>query len=223
MAAKIAQRLEDLHSKARAAGQWQLAAAAHLAMSDETNLDLRINVVGAMHEVGLLRNRIAPFWEAWRTEANIWVKRCLERLQKSDHDYWAVAALLGLDIRQLNPVFLTAGYSLFSLWFAQRFDKPQVHVAVYAPANAAPMMGRTTLAPAFEIGWDSKSGEVVDSARWRAIIFEEGQKVGDSHTGKGFGSYCYRAVLPHGAWRGVDQSYELSAAVIIPITGTLLG
>src|SRR5689334_16911564 len=105
MATKVTKKLQEAHTKAIAAGHWALAAACGGALADESSLDHQINVVGAMHEVGQLRNRIAPFWQSWRVDEVAWTGRCVERLTGSDYDFWAIAALLGADVRRIWSVF----------------------------------------------------------------------------------------------------------------------
>jgi len=217
MPTKDTKRLETLRTKSIAEGQWPVAAAACAALADESNLDHQINVVGALHESGALRNRIDPFWKAWRTDPAPWTARCVERMRKDgDRDYWAVAALLGLDIRAVWPVCKKAGYRLMSVRAVPPLTNLLTHYASLAIDHD------DVWCPAIELGWEAKSGVIVDAARWRAIIFDEMSKKNGSVVGKGTGSYFLRAALPQGSWRVENMDFELVPEAVIPIEKTLL-
>src|SRR5436190_7230063 len=124
MPTKPNKRLQDLQSKSAQDGRWPVAAAAAVALADETSLDNQINVVGALHESGMLRNQVAPFWQAWRKSEPAWAARCLERLAHGDRDYWALAALLGISIKQTHSTFNQAGYQVTSVRSCPQFGKP---------------------------------------------------------------------------------------------------
>ena len=62
-------KLKAARKKAVEKGQWALVAALDSLMLDPTQLDARINVLGALHEVGLLANSLAFYWEEWRSTA----------------------------------------------------------------------------------------------------------------------------------------------------------
>lgn len=216
MPSKDTKRLADLHTKATADGQWPLAAAAHAILADESNLDLQINVVGALHEAGSLRNRIEPFWKMWRTDAAAWAARCVERQRKGDRDYWSVAALLGLDIRAVWPVCKKAGYRIMSVRAVPPLTNPLTHYLTLAVSHD------DVWCPAIELGWEAKTGVLLDAARWRAIIFDEMSKKGASVIGKGTGSHFLRAALPYGSWRVESMDFELVPEAVIPIEKTVL-
>ena len=59
MPTKPNKRLQELQSKAVQGGDWPLATAAGVALLDASNLDNQINVIGAMHESGRLRNQVS--------------------------------------------------------------------------------------------------------------------------------------------------------------------
>lgn len=221
----IAKRLQEIQAKARADGHWALVCAMESALKDGADLDNQINVIGAMHEVGSLRNRIAPLWKEWRKDEAAWAKRCIERLGNGDHDYWAVAALLGLPIKNLDAVVRKAGYVLVSTRYAAMFDKPDTHIAVYSrkPDTDMSIDDSICLAPIIEIGWDSKSGEVIDSARWRAVILDNAKKKDGNWLGSGSGSYYLRAGLPYGCWRMQSADFTLVSEAAISRKKTLIG
>lgn len=221
MAIKTTKRLEELQKKAAADGHWPLAAAARIALGDEGTLDHQLNVVGAIHEVGQLRNRLEPFWQCWRTDPAAWSGRCLERLRKADHDYWGLAALLGMDIRSVWPMLKQAGYSIMSIRACSELNRANTHFAVFSITNNSPGLDRIW-APVLELGWDLKSGEILDVARFRAILFDTLEKADGSFIGKGNGTNFLRAALPQGAWRVVSAPFELIKEALIPISSTLL-
>jgi hypothetical protein len=220
MATKPNNRLAELLKKATTDGQWPLAAAAQQALAQESNLDFQINVVGALHEAGSLRNRMEPYWQVWRKDESAWTRRCVERLQSSDRDYWAVAALLGVDICKAWPVFKAAGYVVKSVRAVPPLVTPPTHFLTLALAK--PGGSDRIWAPAFELGWDTKTGEITDAARWRAILFDETSKSGASIIGKGSGSNFLRAALPHGSWRVASMEVDLVPEAVIPIEKTIL-
>jgi len=226
MPTKPNKRLQELQSKAVQGGDWPLATAAGVALLDASNLDNQINVVGAMHESGRLRNQLAPFWQAWRKDERGWAARCLERLERGDRDYWALAALLGVSIKQTNSIFKKAGYQVASVRSCSQFDKPNTHIAVLTKASQpspGSAVGNQVWAPVLEIGWDSQSGEVVESGRWRAIIIEKIEKVNGHLLGEGHGTYFMRAVLPHGSWRVENAKFDAARDSLVPPEATLWG
>ncbi|MGV3754022.1 MAG: hypothetical protein ACO1QS_01415 [Verrucomicrobiota bacterium] len=218
MPAKTSKPLSDLHKKALADGHWPVVAATQAALADEANLDLQINVIGAMHESGFLKNRMEPLWKLWRPDATAWTARCVERLRSADRDYWAVAALLGLDIKQAWPVFKQAGYAIMAVRAIPPFTKSLMHyVTLSFPKEASRVWN-----PVIELGWDAKTGEISDAARFRAILFDQLEKKDASYIGKGSGSNFLRAALPHGSWRVVSMDFDLPAEAIIPLEKTVL-
>jgi hypothetical protein len=226
MPLKPNKRLQALQAKAVQEGRWPVAATAALALADESNLDHQINVVGAMHESGALRNQLAPFWQAWRKSEDAWTTRCLERLARGDRDYWALAALLGTNIKQTRTTFREAGYQVASVRACPVFDKAPTHLAVLTQPNEASPdagLGQQVWAPVLEIGWDSESGELVEAGRWRAIVLEKVEAVAESTLGEGYGTYFMRAVLPHGSWRLENSKFEVARESLVPLKETLWG
>jgi hypothetical protein len=201
----IASQLKKLSESSRAAGLFSLAAAAAATQTDPDDLDNQINLVGALHEVGKLRNSLEPYWRAWRTHESPWIERALARLRERDHDYWALASLLGCKSTKCIAGLSQLGLSVRALRFYQRYDLPDVHLAVVA----RPKTDRIW-APVFEIGHDSASGEVVDVARFRAVSWERLEETDGAAIGHGSGSYFLRAVLPNGSWRMVSAPFDLT-------------
>ena len=142
----------------------------------------------------------------------------MERLRSSDRDYWAVASLLGMDITEVWPVFKKAGYNVMSVRACPPLVSPLTHFAVLSLAKG----DSNIWAPVLEIGWDAKSGQITDAARWRAVMFDALANTGASFVGKGNGSNFIRAALPHGSWRVVSAAFDLVEEAVIPIEKTIL-
>ena len=205
-------KLTQLAAKATEKGHWALAAAAAQALSNDT-VDSHINVLGARHEVGLLKNSITPFSKAWQKNDTIaFVSACVQRLMTGDADYWALAALLGLNISDVAPVFTGSDFELLAISRIAAFKDPELHVAALARRN--PAMPET-LAPLVELGWNAKTGELYDVSRWRAVILETFQGTTPQLSGHGFGSYYMRAKLPHGCWRILHDNFKLDEEMMM--------
>lgn len=206
-------KLTQLAEKAADKGHWALETAANQA-SRRDSLDDRINVLGAMHEVGLLKNSITPFAKAWRdADVTAFAAACARRLVAGDADYWALAALLGLHISEVAPVFEQDGFELLAIHSVGGFKDPELHVATLARRN--PAMPET-LAPVVELGWIAKTGELYDVSRWRAVILKNVKGAPPQLSGQGFGSYFMRAKLPYGCWRILDDKLTLNADTQLP-------
>jgi hypothetical protein len=216
---EITTRLRTLQAKATEKGQWPLVCALAATLNDESNLDYRINAVGAMHEVALLRNSLQPFWAAWRsdTDALAWAHRCIERLIASDHDYWAVAALLGLPLAVLRTSLVHFRFRLVSIRYAQPYKDNKHHIAALCLNRSD-----TVISPVLEVGWDTVTAEVVDMSRWRAVILQQQTIQRGNLIGHGSGSYFLRANLPYGGWRLVASEFRFLAEWSVPHEQTLL-
>ena len=211
--------LEQLIRKAQAKGQWALVAAATHALANDT-VDAHINVLGAMHEVGLLKNSIAPFAKVWRADLPSFLSACVSRLTTDhDMDYWALAAVLGVHVTDIAPVLAQAGYELQCLTLIPAFKDPAMHLATLAPRGNPAIPD--TLAPVLEIAWHAKSGEVLDVGRWRAVILKACAGAAPQLSGAGSGSYFMRARLPHGCWRLQSDTFTRKADALLPVGKTL--
>jgi hypothetical protein len=194
-------------------GRWALAAAATRASVNDT-VDDHINVLGAMHEVGLLKNSLAPFAKVWRADASAFAAACATRLDKGDADYWALAALLGMGVADVAPVFIGMGFELLAITRIPAFKDPELHVATLARRQAA---SPEVLTAPVDLGWNAKTGELLDVSRWRAIVLEEHTGAPPQLSGSGFGSYYMRAKLPFGCWRLLHDKFSLDAnAAVLP-------
>jgi hypothetical protein len=228
--ASVAKKLAATRDKAIEKNQWALAAAATAALANEDSLDARINVIGAIHEVGLLKNSAAPYL-AWRRDQAEWCRRCLARLcQKgNDHDYWALAALLGTEIDKLRPLLAEAGLGLLGLHWSQMKDDRKTHVATLvhevsdASLSGHGEHGQPTWSRVLELGWVAKTGELVDVSRWRAVILETSGAGKHGIHGAGWGTHFLRACSPYGCWRAAGEQFAVEAQWLIDPATTKLG
>lgn len=206
----IESKLAKLEKKSIAQGQYALAAAAAHTLTDIADINRQINLVGALHEVGYLQNSLSPYWKEFREDEPAWVERCLSRLLLADHDYWALAALLGCSGPTVIDVSLGMGFKSVALRFYQRFDKSDVHVnTLYRSAQGK------VLHPIIEVGYDSKAMNVVDVGRARTLCLDnERWKPGD-FIGNGWLSLSMQAKLPHGAWRTANTQFEMKAEWLV--------
>ena len=142
--------------------------------------------------------------------------RCIERLLASDHDYWAVAGVLGLPLAVVRSSVSHFRFRLISIRFAQSFKENERHIAVLC-LNRSDRI----ISPVLEIGWDSVTAEVVEMSRWRAILLEQQMIQHGNLIGHGSGSYFLRE-LPYGAWRLVETEFRLLAEWSVAHEQTLL-
>ena len=210
-------KLSKLAAESADKGRWALAAAATRASTSDT-VDDHINVLGAMHEVGLLKNSLAPFAKIWRADTAAFAAACVARLDKGDADYWALAALLGLNVADVAPVLVGAGFELLAVTRVPAFKDPELHVATLARRQA---VSPEVLTSPIDLGWNAKTGELLDVSRWRAIVLEECTGVAPQLSGSGFGSYYMRAKLPFGCWRLLHDKFSLDADAAVPADATL--
>lgn len=199
-------KLRASRKKATEKGHWALAAAFDSLLQDPSSLDAKINVLGAMHEVGLLSNSLAPYWSEWRpaaADADAWAGRCLDRLQAGDFDYWALAALLALPLDAVRRALAQRNFKLLGIRFASSYKDGQWLIATFAGKHQG-----TVIAPVIEIGWGADL-TVFEASRWRAVILKEQSETSGSLIGHGSGSYFMRAKLPYGCWRVHDEPFAL--------------
>ena len=196
-------KLKKLKDKSMGKGEYVIAAAATHLLEDIDCMDRQINLVGALHEVGYLQNSLYPYWKEFRTDESVWIERCLGRLIISDHDYWALASLLGCNGPTTISIAIAKGFKSAAVRLYERFDKPNVHVnTLYLSA-----IGKV-LHPIVEIGYDTDEMKNVDVSRARALSLENEQwQPGDS-LGVGRLSISMQAKLPHGAWRTVWTDFN---------------
>ena len=196
-------KLKKLEDKAMAKGEYAVAAAAAHLLQDIGCVDKQINLVGAMHEVGYLQNSFSPYWKEFRADESAWIERCLSRLVTADHDYWALASLLGCNGPTTVSIAIGQGFKSAATRLYERFDKPKVHVnTLYLTANGK------VLHPVLEIGYDTTEMKNVDVGRARALSLKNAQWQPSDCLGVGALSLSMQAKLPHGAWRSVWTAFE---------------
>lgn len=217
----ISSKLKALQKKSVEKGHWQVVVAITALMADESSLDARINLVGAMHEVGLLSNSLEPWWKEWRAEEGLaaeWTGRCLDRLKSVDTDYWALAGLLGLPLELATGALAARRYHLLGIRFASTHKDGRWLIATFSLQRPSPVSN--VVAPVIEIGWSE--GVVTEASRWRAVILSEQGETAGNLFGKGSGSYYLRAKLPYGCWRIAEDNFELREDWMVPKAETPL-
>ena len=200
-------KLKKLEDKAMAKGEHAVAAAAAHLVQDIDSMDRQINLVGALHEVGYLQNSLKPHWNAFRADEPAWIERCLTRLLTADHDYWALAALLGCDGPATIGIAMGKGFKSAATRQYERFDKPDVHVDTLYFSG----MGKV-LHPILEVGYDTREMINIDVGRARALSLENQQWQPGEPLGTGGLSLSMQAKLPHGAWRSVWTPFTTQEA-----------
>lgn len=217
----ITTKLKALQKKSAEKGHWQVAATAAVLLSDEASLDARINLVGSLHEVGLLSNSLEPYWGAWRSSAEdelAWIGRCLDRLESGDADYWAVAGLLGVRVQGLRECLAARHYKLLNVRFAESYKDGKWQIGTFClKHNPNPEISRV-ISPVLELGWSD--GTISEAGRWRAVILDEQRQLPDGLMGRGSGSYFMRAKLPYGCWRVHHDTLEFKAEWLVPLRDT---
>ncbi|NAT15063.1 hypothetical protein CU666_04465 [Pseudomonas syringae pv. actinidifoliorum] len=183
-------------------------------LDDPTSLDYQINLLGALHEVQALRNVLKPYWQMLRTDEERWANQCVSRLLTHDHDGWALAALIGLPHDVAISTAQKAGLQVITMRQSSRWDKSPLYIAsMTLPAKSG---SEGVLAPLLELGWDSKTGELEDCVRARAVLLAERATYEGSLIGKGSLSYFCRASLPYGTWRSLSVPFEISSDDVLP-------
>lgn len=206
-------KLKKLAEKALTQGQYSLAAATTHLMADIDDINRQINLVGALHEVGYLQNSLSPYWKAFRANEPVWIEGCLSRLVGGDYDYWALAALLGCNGRNVIEMSLAMGFKSAAVRFYQRYSKPDVHVnTLYLHSTGA------VLHPVFEIGYDVNDGTAVDVGRARSLLLENENWSAGEFIGDGSLSLSLTAKLPYGSWRTANSEFKMKKEWLLQVT-----
>ena len=204
-------KLSKLEEKTRAKGLYAVSAAATDLLADVQDIDRQINLTGALHETGHLKNSLAPYWKEFRANEPLWIGRCLSRLLAADHDYWALAGLLGCNGPSVIEIAAGMGFKSLARWFYERYDAPDIHVnTLYLNAIG------NVLHPIFEIGCDSKDLTVTDTGRARALTLDNEDWGPGKVAGNGWLAMSMQAKLPHGAWRSVSVRFEVGEDQRLP-------
>ncbi len=211
MASQLLQKLTRLGGAAMSKGHFAVAAAAdHLSRALD-DVDRQIDLVGALHEVGSLKNTLRPYWTEFLAHEPPWIERCVARLRGSAHAYWAVAALLGSPAARVVAAATGAGLWVFAVRQYERWDEPPVRVASLCAKREEQL-----LSPLLEVGWDTVTEQVVDVARARAVWLRESAEVSGSLVGEGSAHCFLRATLPHGSWRSVELPFAIARETVVP-------
>ncbi|MES2009770.1 MAG: hypothetical protein V4468_12870 [Pseudomonadota bacterium] len=209
MSTALQRRLTTLRRAAQQKNHFAVDSVAAQLFASTDCLDHQINLVGAMHEVGYLRNSLEPYWREFRADEAPWLHRCVERLLRGDHDYWAVAALLGCSAQRAVAQATELGFKVFAVRQYERYDLPPVRVASLGVSAG------NIITPLLELGWDIHAQTLVDCARARAAMWQRQDIVSGSLVGEGTLSYFCRATLPHGAWRTVSLPFSIEADAVV--------
>lgn len=200
-------KLKKLEDKAMLKGEHAVAAAAAHLWQDICSVDRQINLVGALHEVGCLQNSLKPYWHAFRADEPAWIERCLARLLIADHDYWALASLLGCDGPATIGIAMGKGFKSAATRRYARFDKPDVHVETLYLTGTGKV-----LHPILEVGYDTGDMSNVDLGRARALSLDNRPDNTQWQPGEPLGtgglSLSMQAKLPHGAWRSLWTAFN---------------
>lgn len=200
-------KLKKLEDKAMLKGEHAVAAAAAHLLQEIDAVDRQINLVGALHEVGYLQNSLKPYWNEFRADEPAWIARCLARLVVADHDYWALASLLGCDGPTTVGLAKGKGFKPAATRRYARFDKPDVQVETLYLTGTGKV-----LHPILEIGYDSRDMSNVDVGRARALSLDNKPDHTQWQPGEPLGagglSLSMQAKLPHGAWRSVWTAFS---------------
>ncbi|KPX35311.1 MULTISPECIES: hypothetical protein [Pseudomonas syringae group] len=214
MAKDITQKVKTLIISAKAKGHFVVEATAARLLDDPTSLDYQINLIGALHEVQALRNVLKPYWQMLRVDEEGWALQCLSRLLAYDHDGWALAALLGLSHDVAVSSAKKLGLQVITMRRSDQWDQSPLHIAsMTLPVKPG---CEKMLTPLLELGWNSKTDELVDCVRARAVLLAEQSTHEGSLIGKGKISYFCRASLPYGVWRSLSSSFEINREEILP-------
>lgn len=214
--AKTEKRLVALVAKAAEEESWAVELCAARALEAPYDLDAQINLVGALHEAGNLKNVLKPYWETWRTDPQAWAKRCVDRLRKDrDHDGWAVAALLGVPAADVASVMAASEYEIVT---AQRWDDLRGRHTDVVTYGRPPGLASSIWAPVIQIGHSVKDETVVHVCRMRALApsrrdwrGEPGRRWGTATT-----SNEITAKLPSGSWRSVGEQMTVTRESLLP-------
>ena len=196
----IQTKLKNLESKAKSKGEFALCTAAAYLSRDLSDIDARINLLGALHECGYLQNSLKPYRKELGTDSPEWTQRCLQRLANGDRDYWALAALLCGEGEKCVQTALNSGYQRLANWSYDHFKLGRVNVVtLYRQAMDSVLSG------ILEIGYAAKSGECVDVGRSRALSIDKQ----DSKCIEGILHLTMQAKLPYGAWRTESAKFYI--------------
>lgn len=163
------------------------------------SLDMKINVIGAIHTSGWLKNRIKPFWSEYNHGTEEWINRCITRAIENDFDDYSVSALLNCDIESVVSEIKKLRLKFVSSRYYDDFKMGRVNVLTFA--QSIDEHSKRLLTKVIEFGWIDGTNEIIDVASMRATLFDTEYKIKEHQIyGKSFSTYFRRALLPYGNW-----------------------
>lgn len=209
-------KVQDLMLKARQSGRFALAAAASDFLQDVQDIDRKINLIGALHETGSLKNSLAPYWQALRSDEKQWIARCLARLKSGDADYWALAALLGCEQGMVQEAAQALGWQVLSRWSPEPKSQKALRFVLLHYPNDLPDVGLQTklFSAVLELG-AAADNLLQDVSRARALSMNNAGFYEGLLHGSGSLSYTMTAKLPQGAWRSESVHFMLKKAQLL--------
>ncbi|QCX38641.1 hypothetical protein FF125_09430 [Aureibaculum algae] len=173
------------------------------------SVDMKINVIGAMHTSGWLKNRIKPFWTEYNHGTNEWIEKSINRAIANDFDDYAVSALLNCKIQSIIETIKKIGLTFISSRYYDDYKKGKVNVLTFA--QKIDKHSSKVISKVIEFGWINETEEIVDVAVMRAMIFETNYELKENQVyGKNYSTYYRRATLPFGNWNLANsEPFEL--------------
>jgi len=163
------------------------------------SLDMKINVIGAMHTSGWLKNRIKPFLTEYNHGTNEWIEKSISRALENDQDDFSVSALLNCNIKQILSTLKKLGMVFISSRYYEDFKNGKVYILTFA--QKIDKHSNKIIPKVIEFGWIVGTEEVIDVAAMRAIVFDtEYEVINNQVYGKQYSVYFRRATLPYGNW-----------------------
>jgi hypothetical protein len=190
----------------------QLQAVLRAYLTEPGSGDLRISLVGAMHQSGWLRNQIEPYLTDWRVDYPTWLRRCLERQLKTFRgDPLAISAVLFVP----PEAFFAVARQLFpKLVYAHTWQDGAEHfrVVLCTEWNLAGADGNFAHR-CVELAWKSGANEFSEVHYAKVISGEE--KAEHLHGTCRYSSWT-TAHLPYGYWIARDSAQELGQLSKVP-------
>jgi hypothetical protein len=182
----------------------QVVLRAYIAAPEDLNV--RISLVGAMHQAGWLRNQIEPYLGEWNVDQPAWTRRCLQRHVASfGGDPLVNAALLFTS----PEVFFSVALELFpQLVYADTLQGEKVgHRVILSAEWNTPDSDRNFAHRCVEAAWTTHDQRFVEM-HYAKVIF------GDEKTEYLAGACNYSswstAHLPHGFWITQGSTQQLA-------------
>ncbi len=159
----------------------------------DDSVDMKINVIGAMHSSGWLPNRIKPFLDEFGHGSDTWINTALSRAIASDFDDYAVCALLNCNPNLVIKSAINLGLKVIAI---EKID-PGILTLNFARSLMLPNIVSNVVS----ISWAVKSTILSDVAAMKAIIADdEFEFLSGQISGRCNASYYRRATLPYGFW-----------------------